>query len=102
MIVARLLLGLPPTVEITISQLELLEKLSMALPRQVEGLNLSDKEKAELKKLLTLKPDPADDYPREPVADTFTLCGVVKVLTREDRKESNPLASWELTREACF
>ena len=102
---ARLLTGHLPGNEITASQLELLEKLTTELPNKIDTFDLSLKDKIELKRLLEAKPGLDNENARDSSAtatDTFYLCGVVRILTHEDRKDYGALASWELTNADVF
>ena len=36
------------------------------------------------------------------VSDTFRICGVVRIVTREEKKKKTPLESWELMRGDAF
>ncbi|HEV3438187.1 MAG TPA: FtsX-like permease family protein [Gemmata sp.] len=102
---ARILTGRIPGEEMTAAQAELLEKLTTALPHKLDLFDLTLAEKVELKRLLEVKPDPDDERARDSaatVADTYYVCGVTRLLTREDRKKGGPLASWELSQGSVF
>ncbi len=51
------------------------------------------------------KRDPEEERARDSsttAADTYFVSGVTRLLTRDDRKKSGPLASWELTQGSVF
>ncbi|MBA4064093.1 MAG: hypothetical protein C0501_10350 [Isosphaera sp.] len=102
---ARALTGRLPGDELTAAQGAALEKVAAALPAKLAVFDLTPAERAELDRLLTAKPDPADDRPWDSgatAAGEYRVCGVVRVLTRADRKEAGPLAAWELTQAHLF
>ncbi len=102
---ARLLTGHIPGEDMTAAQGLVLEKLASALPHKIDQFDLTPAEKAELQKLLQMKHDPGDEKAKDSAttaADTYVLSGVVRVLTREDRKKAGPLASWELAQGGVF
>jgi len=76
-----------------------------ALPGKLDAFDLTLLERAELKRLLEAKHDPADERQLGSGAtatDEYRICGVVKLLTREDRKKAGPLSSWEMNRANIF
>jgi putative ABC transport system permease protein len=102
---ARALTGRLPGDELTAAQAAALEKVAAALPGKLAAFDLSAAERAELERLLATKPDPTDDRPFESgatAAGEYRVCGVVRVLSRADRKAAGPLAAWELTRADVF
>jgi putative ABC transport system permease protein len=102
---ARILTGRIPGEEMTAAQAIVLEKLATALPQKLDAFDLTLAEKAELKRLLEAKPDLEDERAKDSIttaADTYFVCGVTRLLTREDRKKSGPLASWELSQGSIF
>jgi putative ABC transport system permease protein len=102
---ARLLTGRIPGEEMTAAQAIVLEKLAAALPQKLDVFDLNPAEKAELKRLLDSKPDLDEERARDATstaADTYYVCGVTRIQTREDRKKQTPLNSWELTQGSVF
>jgi putative ABC transport system permease protein len=102
---ARALLGHKPPEELTRTQMQALEKLTRALPEKIGAFDLSAAERAELQKLLEPPPEPTDELPfdsAKTATGTFRVCGVVRFLTRAERKKTSPLDSWELTHGDTF
>lgn len=102
---ARALLGRKPPEELTRTQMQALEKLTNALPQKIDAFDLSAAEKLELQKLLEPPQEPTDERAGESgktVTDTYRICGVVRVLTREEKKKHTPLDSWELNAAHAF
>ncbi|WP_439628084.1 ABC transporter permease [Gemmata sp.] len=101
---ARALTGHLPGDDLTAAQLAVLEKVVGSLPAKLDAFDLTPAERLELQKLFTAKRDD-DERPAASgatVADEFRVCGVVRVLTREDRKKLGPLTPWEVTRANVF
>jgi putative ABC transport system permease protein len=102
---ARVLLGRFPGNEITAAQSAVLEKLVEELPKRLGAFDLTPQERAELKRLLESKRDPDDERPSESgatVSDTYRVCGVVRLLTKEEAKKRTPLDSWHLVGGDVF
>lgn len=102
---ARALLGRLPGDEMTAAQGEVLAKLVAELPARLDSFNLTPPERAELKRLLEARHDPDEERPSESSAtasDTYRICGVVRLMSREERKRAGPLENWELTRGSVF
>lgn len=102
---ARALLGRLPGDELTAAQAAVLEKLAAELPARVDAFNLTSAERAELRRLVEAKRETDDERPGESgvtAGDTFTVCGVVRVVTREERKKEPPLEAWELVNGHAF
>ena len=102
---ARALTGRLPGDEMTAAQAAMLEKLAAELPKRLDGFDLTPAERAELKQLLEAKHDSNDERPLESaatVADTYQVSGVVRLVTREEKKKRTPLESWELVRGDVF
>lgn len=102
---ARALLGTRPPEELTRGQTQALEKITTALPQKIDHFDLSVAEKLELQKLLQPPPEPTDERPGDSgktVSGTYRVCGVVRILTREERKKVTPLESWELSNGHAF
>lgn len=94
-----------PTDELTRTQTQALEKLTRELPAKIDAFDLSAAERAELRKLLELPKNERDERPFESArtaTGTYRVCGVVRLLTREDRKKRTPLDSWGLTNGSAF
>ena len=94
----RVLTGRAPTDNLTRGQILALQKLAAALPGKLDAFDLSPQERGELKGLLERKPEPTE--PRKDsgrlASGEFRIAGAVRMLTKEDRKRTDPLASWEL------
>lgn len=105
MALARALTGRLPVEDFTRGQAEALEKLTAALPGALDKFDLTAGERAELKKLLEANPD-ADDVPRwesgEIVRGEYRIAGVVRVMTRAERKAAGPFPAWELWEGTVF
>ncbi len=102
---ARALFGARPQEEMTRGQIQVLEKLTTALPRKLDAFDLSAAEKAELQKLLEPPKEPTEERAGDSgrtASGTFRICGVVKRLTRDERKKVTPLDSWELAQGDAF
>lgn len=102
---ARALLGGRPPEELTRTQMLALDKITAALPQRIDQFDLSAAERLELQKLLEPAPEPTDERPGESgrtVSGTYRICGVVRLMTREERKKTTPLDSWELTAGDAF
>ncbi|MBA4187678.1 MAG: hypothetical protein C0467_06620 [Planctomycetaceae bacterium] len=102
---ARALTGHQPSDELTAGQLAVLEKLVTALPGKLASFDLSETERAELKRLLDVKRDPAEERQLASGAtasDEYRICGVVRILNREERKKAGPFSSWEMIRANVF
>jgi len=101
---ALALLGRVPGDELTAAQAAVLEKLAAELPKRIESFNLTSVERAELRRLLEVKRD-GDERPFESGAtasDTFRISGVVRIVTREERKKRTPLEASELMGGEAF
>lgn len=102
---ARALLGSRPPDELTRGQTQALEKITATLPQKINQFDLSAAEKIELQKLLQPPADPAEERAADSgktVSAVYRICGVVRILTREERKKVTPLDSWELTSGHAF
>jgi len=102
---ARALIGRRPPEELTRGQLEVLDKLTTALPQKLDAFDLTEAEKAELRKLLEPPAEATEERPFESgkmASGNYRVVGVVRILTREDRKKRDPLARWELTSGDAF
>lgn len=102
---ARALLGRRPPEELTRGQMQVLEKLTRILPDKIDAFELSAAEKAELQKLLEPPTDQTEERASESgktASGTFRICGVVRLITREERKKLTPLDSWELQNGHAF
>ncbi|MCS6866393.1 MAG: FtsX-like permease family protein [Gemmataceae bacterium] len=102
---ARALLGHKPPEELTRGQWQVLEKLTSLLRDKLDLIELSAAEKLELQKLFEQPADPD----RERAADSgkiasgvYRICGVVRLLTRAERKKRTPLDPWELATAHAF
>ncbi len=102
---ARALIGQRPPDELTRTQTQALEKITQSLPQKIDHFDLSAVEKLELRKLLEPPAEPSEERPHESgktVTGTFRICGVVRILTREEKKKLTPLDSWELQSGHAF
>jgi putative ABC transport system permease protein len=102
---ARALTGRHPGEDITPAQQAVLERLVAALPQKLHLFDLTLAEQAELKRLLDAKIDPEQERPWDSSAtarDTYHICGVVRLMTKEDRKKAGALSRWEITRGSVF
>lgn len=102
---ARALIGRRPPEKLTRKQLEVLDKLTEALPKKLDAFDLTEAEKNELRKLFETPAEPTRERPHESskvVSGHYRIVGVVRILTREDRKKRDPLARWELTNSDAF
>lgn len=102
---ARALLGQRPPEELTRNQLLVLDKLRTALPTRLAAFDLSASEQAELKRLLEPPAEPTEERPTESgrtASGTFRICGVVRHVTRAERKKLTPLDAWELGTGDAF
>ena len=102
---ARALTGRLPGEDITPAQRAVLEKLTDQLPKKLAAFDLTSAERLELKRLLDAKSDPDEERPWESGAtatDTYRICGVVRIMTKEDRKKAGPLHSWQMTETDVF
>ncbi|AMV23819.1 ABC transporter permease YtrF precursor [Gemmata sp. SH-PL17] len=102
---ARAMLGPLPAGELTRGQVQVLEKIAAALPKKLSAFDLSIAEQLELQKLLTPPAEPSEERQGESgktASGTFRICGVVSRLTRDERKKTTPLDSWELTQGEVF
>ncbi|MFM8271196.1 MAG: ABC transporter permease [Gemmata sp.] len=102
---ARALLGQRPPEELTREQARALEKIAATLPKRVDLFDLTLAEKLALAKLLEPPAEPAEERPLESgktATGAYRVCGVVKRLTREERKRLTPLDSWELGQGEAF
>ncbi|HVL14380.1 MAG TPA: ABC transporter permease [Gemmata sp.] len=102
---ALALTGRVPSENLTAAQQVVLEKLAAALPGKLDLLDLTPAERAEVRRLLEAKADPDDESPSASGAvasDTYRVCGVVRVMTKEHRKKAGPLERWELTQGDAF
>lgn len=78
------------------SQTDALAKIVRALPGKLDAFDLSAREKAAL---LNLKPPSKKS---EVARGEYRVCGVVRLVTREERKKLTPLDTWELTHNDVF
>lgn len=100
---ARVLSGRLVGDELNRLQLEALEHLSEQLPQRLEHFSLTAAERAALQALLapSVVNASATDATTT-VRSTLRICGVVRLLNREERKRRNPLDNWELARGDLF
>jgi putative ABC transport system permease protein len=102
---ARVLLGRLPGDELTTAQAAILEKLVTEIPRRLDSFQLTPGERAELGRLLNAKRESDDERPFNSGitgSDSFRVSGVVRIVTREERKKRTPLEAWELINGGAF
>jgi putative ABC transport system permease protein len=100
---ALALTGRRPIEEITVAQRAVLEKLVTALPRKLDAFDLTPAERAELMRFLDAKRNPDEERPWDATATgTFRICGVVRLLNKEDQKKAGPLVNSELKHANLF
>ena len=102
---ARALIGHRPPEELTRGQMQVLEKITTALPKKIGAFDLSAAERLELQKLLDPPAEPREERGADSgktASGTYRVCGVVRVLTREERKKLTPLDAWELQSGGAF
>jgi putative ABC transport system permease protein len=95
---ARALTGRMNSDDLSRGQSKALEKLTAALPRSLDKFDLTPDEKAELEALLNKKTDYDDLRPDsgKVASGTFRVAGVVRLATKRDRKNADPLAAYEM------
>ncbi len=84
------------------AQVKALNKIREKFPQAIHAFGLTEEEKGELLKLFTAAMASEDGSPPKPRPATYRVCGVAKVLTREDRKKLTPLDSVELQSAHAF
>jgi putative ABC transport system permease protein len=102
---AQSLLGHRPAEELTRGQMLALAKLLAVLPTKLDALGLSEADRKEIRKLLEPPKEPTEERAFESskvASGTFRICGVVRILTREESKKRTPLDSWELGQGEAF
>lgn len=102
---AQSLLGRRPTEELTRVQMLALARLLAVLPTKLDALGLSDAEKREIRGLLEAPKETEEEHAfnsSKIASGTFRVCGVVRLLTREEQKKRTPLDSWELAQGSAF
>lgn len=83
---------------LTLSQAAVLLKLLNELPRLIDHSALTAAEKEQVRKLLFESDKPDDKPGRYPVIDTFTIVGVYRSPTADERKKG----TWHLNNESVF
>jgi putative ABC transport system permease protein len=104
MALLRALTGRSPTDHLSFGQSKALEKLTTQLPNSLDKFDLTPEEKSELQSLLAAKPEPADNWfdAGKVASGTFRVAGVIRLVTKEDRKKADPLAVWEMQQGDMF
>ncbi|MCS7020655.1 MAG: ABC transporter permease [Gemmataceae bacterium] len=101
---ARALTGRLVGDELTYLQLEAMERLAQQLPHRLDAFELSPAERRAVQALLA--PASSAATPSLDAAVTiqqrWRICGVVRLLTREEKKRRTPLDNWELARADLF
>ena len=105
MALARALTGRLPGDDLSRTQAMALAKLTEQLPRSLDKFDLSAADRAALQMLLDRKPEP--NAMRRPdsgkfVSGEFRVVGAIRILTKEDRKKTDPLSSWEFRQGEIF
>lgn len=101
---ARALTGRLPGDDLSRSQALALARIAEQLPKSLDKFDLSASDRAALKILLEKKVDPNADRrvtSGKFVSGEFRICGVVRILTKEERKKTDPLTPTEF-RQASF
>ncbi|MDB5308130.1 MAG: hypothetical protein JWO38_2332 [Gemmataceae bacterium] len=105
MALARALLGRLPGDDLSRAQALALAKLTAALPKSLDKFDLTPADRAALGTLLEKKPD-ADEPRRHDSGRTATgeyrIVGVVRLVTREERRKADPLTPWEIRQGTIF
>ncbi len=104
MALARALTGRLPDEQFSRGQAIALGKLASALPKAIDSLDLTPADRAALKGLLDQKPV-ADEKRTETsklASGEYRIAGVVKLVTREERKKADPFTAWELRQADVF
>jgi putative ABC transport system permease protein len=105
MALARALTGRLPGDDLSRTQTLALGKLAEQLPQSLDKFDLSASDRAALKMLLERKSDPNSDRRVTSgrfVTGEFRICGVVRILTKEERKKSDPLTPLEFRQGTIF
>jgi putative ABC transport system permease protein len=87
-----------------VAQYRALKKIREKFPLAINAFGLTDDEKAELLKLITnaSAADEEEDNSSRTETRTYRVCGVVRLIPREERKKLTPLDSWELQQGHAF
>ena len=105
MALARALTGRMPGDDLSRTQMMALAKLTEQLPKSLDKFDLSAADRAALQILLDKKPDPSITRRADSgkfVSGEFRVAGVLRILTKEDRKKADPLASFEFRQGEIF
>ena len=105
MALARALTGRLPGDDLSRTQAIALAKLTEQLPTSLDKFELTSADRAALQMLLDKKPDPRDERRVDSgkfVSGEFRIVGVIRILTKEDRKKADPFASWEFRQGEMF
>src|SRR5205823_14777282 len=74
-------------------------------PESLDKFDLTEEEKSELRGLLAAKRDPADDRRIDSgkvASGNFRVSGVIRLVTKEDRKKADPLTAWQTQQGDLF
>lgn len=98
MALARALTGRNSTDDLSRGQANALKKLTDALPHALDTFDLTPEERRELEALLKKKADYDDLRPDsgKVATGTFRIAGVIRLATKKDKKNADPLAAYEL------
>jgi len=105
MALARALTGRMPGDDLSRSQAMALAKLAEQLPKSLDKFDLPASDRAALKMLLDKKPEPGSERRADSgkfASAEFRICGVVRILTKEERKKADPLTPFEFRQGAFF
>ena len=101
---ARALTGRLPDEQFSRGQAIALGKLAAALPNSLDSFDLTPADRAALKDLLERKPEQVEKRTETARLATgeFQIAGVVRLVTREERKKADPLTSIEIRQADIF
>jgi putative ABC transport system permease protein len=105
MALARALTGRIPGDDLSRSQALALAKLAEQLPKSLDKFDLSPADRAALKLLLERKADANEERRHDSgklASGEFRICGVVRILTKDERKRSDPLTPFEFRQGTYF
>jgi putative ABC transport system permease protein len=105
MALARALTGRMPGDELSRTQAMALAKLAEQLPKSLDKFEMSAADRAALKMLLEKKADPNAERRMDSgkfASGEFRICGVVRILTKEERKKADPLTPFEFRHGVIF
>jgi putative ABC transport system permease protein len=105
MALARALTGRMPGDDLSRTQAIALARLAEELPKSLDKFDLPSADRAALKLLLEKKSDQGGERRADSgkfASGEFRVCGVVRILTREERKKADPLTPFEFRHGVFF